>query len=95
MKKLDIRVACVEDHDDLVPVFDKQSEVLTSIYGDFFLAEMIAAQDQNNKALVSVVDGIANGLIAVSSDVELGILQHCFDLVCIFSINNLNNYYYL
>ena len=51
---LNIRSACVEDHDDLVPIFDQQSEVLSSNYGDFFLAEMIAAQDSSNKALVSL-----------------------------------------
>jgi hypothetical protein len=31
-----------EDHDDLAEVFDKQSEVLTSQFGEFFLADLIA-----------------------------------------------------
>ncbi|GMH79437.1 hypothetical protein TL16_g08145 [Triparma laevis f. inornata] len=78
---LSIRAACVEDHDDLVPIFDQQSEVLSSNYGDFFLAEMIAAQDKGNKALVGLnKEDRACGLMAVSNDVELSMLQTCFHL---------------
>ncbi|GMI01226.1 hypothetical protein TrST_g7007 [Triparma strigata] len=78
---LSIRAACVEDHDDLVPIFDQQSEVLSSNYGDFFLAEMIAAQDKANKALVGLnKQDRACGLMAVSNDVELTMLQTCFHL---------------
>ena len=65
----------------MVPIFDQQSEVLSSNYGDFFLAEMIAAQDSSNKALVSLnKDDRACGLIAISDDVELNMLQTCFHL---------------
>mmetsp|Transcript_12238 Transcript_12238/g.25072 ORF Transcript_12238/g.25072 Transcript_12238/m.25072 type:complete len:1447 (+) Transcript_12238:1-4341(+) len=78
---LAVRPACVEDHDDLVPIFDEQSEVLSENYGSFFLAEMIAAQDANNKALVSVnQEDRACGLMAISDDVELNVLQSCFHL---------------
>ena len=78
---LAVRPACVEDHDDLVPIFDEQSEVLSENYGNFFLAEMIAAQDGNNKALVAVnQDDRACGLMAISDDVELNVLQSCFHL---------------
>jgi hypothetical protein len=77
---LSIRVAMVEDHDDLVPVFNAQSDVLTELYGEFFLAEMIAAQDENNKALVAQVDDRAVGLMALSSDIDFSVLQQCFEL---------------
>ena len=56
-----IRKARVEDHDDLVPVFNAQSEVLTDRYGEFFIAELIERQDDRNTALVSEVDGHAIG----------------------------------
>jgi hypothetical protein len=39
--RLSLRGACVEDYDDLMPIFNLQSEVLTAMYGDFFLAEII------------------------------------------------------
>ncbi|KAH8057271.1 hypothetical protein JL722_6923 [Aureococcus anophagefferens] len=31
-----IRAACVEDSDDLLPIFEQQSEVLSANFGDFF-----------------------------------------------------------
>ena len=75
-----VRDARVEDHDDLVPVFNAQSEVLTERYGEFFIAELISAQDQANRALVAEVDGHAVGLMALSSEIEVGILGACFEL---------------
>ena len=47
--KLTIRQAQVEDHDDLVHVFEAQSESLVDQYGEFFLAELIESQDEENK----------------------------------------------
>jgi len=44
-----VRDARVEDHDDLVPVFNAQSEVLTERYGEFFIAELIETQDPSNR----------------------------------------------
>ena len=69
-----VRDARVEDHDDLVPVFNAQSEVLTERYGEFFIAELIGAQDERNRALVAEVDGHAVGLMATSSDIEVRLL---------------------
>lgn len=45
----------VEDHDDLTPIFNRQSDMLTMTYGDFFLAELIEAQDDNMQCLVAEV----------------------------------------
>ena len=44
-----IREARAEDHDDLVPVFNSQSEVLTERFGEFFIAELIEIQDSSNR----------------------------------------------
>ena len=75
-----IRKARVEDHDDLVPVFNAQSEVLTERYGEFFIAELIERQDSRNTALVAEVDGHAIGLLALSADIDVALLQQTFDL---------------
>ena len=75
-----IRKARVEDHDDLVPVFNAQSEVLTERYGEFFIAELIERQDDRNTALVAEVDGHAVGLLALSADIDVALLQQTFDL---------------
>ncbi|KAH8085061.1 hypothetical protein JL720_7780 [Aureococcus anophagefferens] len=70
-----IRAACVEDSDDLLPIFEQQSEVLSANFGDFFLAEMIEAQDDMNRAVVATVDGRAVGLLAASTDIDVAMLQ--------------------
>ena len=50
---VEIRDARQEDHDDLADVFNSQSETVTEAYGEYFIAELIAAQNENNKALVA------------------------------------------
>ena len=49
-------------------------------YGEFYLAELIEAQDPTNRALVSEVDGRACGLMALTTDMQLDVLQRCFEL---------------
>ncbi|CAM9287028.1 unnamed protein product [Choristocarpus tenellus] len=77
---LAVRTACIEDHDDLLPIFEAQRDLLRATYGEFFLADMIQMQDEENKALVALVQQRACGLIATSSDLELGLLKDCFHL---------------
>lgn len=50
---IEIRDARQEDHDDLADVFNSQSETVTEAYGEYFIAELIAAQSDTNKALVA------------------------------------------
>lgn len=45
----------VEDNDDLTPIFNRQSDMLKTTYGEYFLAEMIEAQDENMHCLVAEV----------------------------------------
>ena len=75
-----IRQAQQEDHDDLAAVFNSQSYTVTEIYGDYFLAELIAAQDETNKALVVQVKDKAIGLMGLTSDVDVKLLHECFEL---------------
>ncbi|EDV28663.1 uncharacterized protein TRIADDRAFT_19305 [Trichoplax adhaerens] len=77
---LHIRPAKVEDHDDLVPIFNRQSEVLKETYGDYFLAELIEAQNENNKCIVVDVKGTAVGFMSLSKNVNIDILTSCFEL---------------
>merc|ERR1719327_61502 len=66
-----IRRARVEDHDDLVAVFNAQSDVTTNVYGEYFLAELVEAQNEENRAIVAEVDGRAVGI---------NVLAQCFEL---------------
>lgn len=51
----------VEDHDDLTPIFNRQSDMLKMTYGDYFLAELIEAQDDHMHCLVAEVVFISFG----------------------------------
>ncbi len=53
---LNIRNALVEDHDDLIPIFNKQSELLPSLSDKFFLANLIENHSDVQKTLVAEVE---------------------------------------
>jgi hypothetical protein len=50
---IEIRKAKQEDHDDLADVFNSQSETVTEAYGEYFIAELIASQNENNQSIVA------------------------------------------
>lgn len=77
---VEIRDARQEDHDDLADVFNSQSETVTEAYGEYFIAELIAAQSTNNKALVAQVKDKAVGLMGLTSEVDVKLLHQCFEL---------------
>ncbi|XP_007191950.2 cilia- and flagella-associated protein 61 isoform X2 [Balaenoptera acutorostrata] len=78
--QLHIRKARVEDHDDLVPIFLHHDTILKETYGEYFLAELIEAQDEENHAVVCEVEGVAVGFMSVCSRVNMQLLHECFDL---------------
>ena len=72
---IEIRQAKQEDHDDLADVFNNQSETVTEAYGEYFLAEMIAAQNKHNNALVAQVKDKAVGLMGLTDEVDISLLH--------------------
>ncbi|CAD8112864.1 unnamed protein product [Paramecium primaurelia] len=87
---LEIRMAREEDHDDLAAIFNRQSDVHTEEFGEFFIADLIATQNQtrrqarnyrsDGKAIVGQVGDKAVGLMSISSDIDYRLLGQCFDL---------------
>jgi hypothetical protein len=75
-----LRKAAIEDHDDLVPIFNNQSQVLTSIYGEFFLASIIESQDSNTQSLVAEVNNRAIGLMSITKQMDITLIRESFDL---------------
>jgi Cilia- and flagella-associated protein 61, N-terminal domain len=76
-----VRPAAVEDHDDLVPLLNENSQILTATYGEFFLSDLIEAQEpQRNVSVVAEVSSRAIGLMSLTTDVDLRVLRRCFDL---------------
>lgn len=45
----------MEDHDNLMPIFMRHDTILKEMYGEYFLAELIEAQDEENHAVVCEV----------------------------------------
>ncbi len=90
VEPMEIRMAREEDHDDLAHIFNKQSEVLTSQFGEFFIADLIATQnltrritkdsDPDGKAIVGQVGDRAIGLMSVSNEIDYGLLDTYFNL---------------
>ncbi|XP_075059935.1 cilia- and flagella-associated protein 61 [Mixophyes fleayi] len=78
--QLYIRKARVEDHDDLIPIFMRHNDTLKATYGEYFLAELIKAQDEDNHAIVCEDQGTAVGFMSVCSEVNVQLLQDSFDL---------------
>lgn len=64
----------------MADVFNSQSETITEAYGEYFIAELIAAQGENNKALVAQVKDKAVGLMGLTKNVDLKLLHKCFDI---------------
>jgi len=64
----------------LADVFNSQSETITEAYGEYFIAELIASQNDSNKALVAQVKDKAVGLMGLTKEVDLKLLHKCFDL---------------
>lgn len=89
-EKLEIRMAREEDHDDLAEIFNKQSGVLTSQFGEFFIADLIATQNltrritkgskSEGKAIVGQVGDKAIGLMSISTEIDYKLLNSCFEL---------------
>ncbi|XP_068931588.1 cilia- and flagella-associated protein 61 [Petaurus breviceps papuanus] len=78
--QLYIRQARVEDHDDLMPIFMRHDTSLREIYGEYFLAELIEAQDEENYSVICEDKGTAVGFMSVCSQVNMELLHQCFDL---------------
>lgn len=77
---LEIREALEQDHDDLVEVCNQQSELHTELYGEFFIAELIAHQNETRKAIVAQVGSKAIGMMSLSTELDYEIMSRNFEL---------------
>ncbi|CAF4989086.1 unnamed protein product, partial [Rotaria socialis] len=57
------------------PLFNQYNDMLKQTYGDFFVAELIESQDENNKALVAECNGYAVGFMSISNEVNIDVLN--------------------
>jgi hypothetical protein len=82
LPRCSVRDACVEDFDDLAPIFLENSEVTRERFGEFFIAEVIESADGMRRTLVAT-DSETNkavGFVATSAAVPTQTLSETFDL---------------
>lgn len=80
LPKLQVRQARIEDNDDLLPILRKSNPALVNGQEEFFLADLITAQDERNKIYVGVVNDKPVGMLAVSREINASLLNRVFDL---------------
>ncbi|XP_030577070.1 cilia- and flagella-associated protein 61 isoform X2 [Archocentrus centrarchus] len=80
-----IRTARVEDHDDLLPLLDEQTNLPPVVDRPFLLASLIEAEEHH--AAVCEVNGVAVGFIVASAEVDLKRLRDCFELSSFDGLN--------
>ncbi|KAM6139598.1 cilia- and flagella-associated protein 61 [Phoenicopterus ruber ruber] len=78
--QLYVRKARLEDYDDLMPIWTRQSEALKETYSEYFLADLIECQDEENQAVVCEDGDTAVGFMSLCSQVNVSLFQECFDL---------------
>ncbi|KAM6208188.1 cilia- and flagella-associated protein 61 [Sarcoramphus papa] len=78
--QLYVRKARLEDYDDLMPLWTRQSETLKETYSEYFLADLIKCQDEENQAVVCEDGDTAVGFMSLCSQVNVSLFQECFDL---------------
>jgi len=83
------RRARVEDHDDIVPILNEQTEVLTQIYGEFFLASVIENQNDHNVVLVADAGGASKDGSLNASTTNVRAQGRSGDAVGIVSVTDL------
>ncbi|GAA55128.1 hypothetical protein CLF_106927, partial [Clonorchis sinensis] len=74
------RMAIVEDNDDLVPLFNSQTDTLRKTYGNYYIAELVEAQNEELKCIVVECERRAVGFISGTRRVDLDSLNEQYDL---------------
>ncbi|XP_054485392.2 cilia- and flagella-associated protein 61 isoform X4 [Agelaius phoeniceus] len=78
--QLYVRQARMEDYDDLMLIWTRQSDTLKETYGEYLLVDLIEREGEENQAAVCEVGGTAVGFMSLCSDVNISLFQECFDL---------------
>ncbi|NXA07803.1 CFA61 protein, partial [Sapayoa aenigma] len=79
--RLCVRQARMEDYDDLMLIWTRQSETLKETYGEYLLVDLIERHGEESQAAVCEVGGIAVGFMSLCSEANVSTFQECFDLV--------------
>lgn len=94
----DLWITRIEDHDDIAPIFNEMTDTLRTTYGEYFLAELIEAQDETNHAAVCEVgifafqvDFLIFFVMLINniwSEIKLSVLLISFCIVDMVTLHN-------
>ncbi|KER30750.1 hypothetical protein T265_02896 [Opisthorchis viverrini] len=74
------RMAIVEDNDDIVPLFNSQTDTLRKTYGNYYIAELVEAQSEELKCIVVECERRAVGFVSGTRRVDFNSLNEQYDL---------------
>nr|VZI18323.1 unnamed protein product [Spirometra erinaceieuropaei] len=74
------RPARVNDNDDVQPIFESKTKVLSDTYGEFYSAELVEAQNDHLKTIVVEVDGQAVGYMSATTEFDIDFVNKQYDL---------------
>ncbi|KAK2855869.1 hypothetical protein Q5P01_004604 [Channa striata] len=78
--RLHIRQARVEDHDDIMYIFEQQTVLPSVIIQPSFLAQLLEEQNEKNHCAVFEIDRMVVGFISATADADLKQVQNSFEL---------------
>ena len=80
LPKLHVRDARIEDNDDLLPILKDSAPGVFDDQGNYFLADLIQQQDENNRIFVGISKNQPVGMLATSVEVNVGLITKVFNV---------------
>ncbi|VDN14272.1 unnamed protein product [Dibothriocephalus latus] len=77
---LHARPALVKDNDEVLPIFESKTKVLSSTYGEFYPAELVEAQNDKLKTIVVEANGYAVGYMSATTEFDIDFVNKQYDL---------------
>ncbi|KAI4454655.1 cilia- and flagella-associated protein 61 [Holotrichia oblita] len=83
-----IRQAVAEDNDDLVSLINTHSKTLKSMYGDFYIAEIILKRDVHcdRHLIVAEYNGEAVAVLCLNRHLNYKAATECFQLITFYAL---------
>ncbi|PZC74272.1 hypothetical protein B5X24_HaOG208126 [Helicoverpa armigera] len=79
--RLRIRRAVEEDNDDLVPILEQHSDRLRSLYGEFYISELISRHPESERILIVCEHSeLAVGVMCLNTQINYESLEESFVL---------------
>ncbi|KAF9420751.1 hypothetical protein HW555_003099 [Spodoptera exigua] len=79
--RLRIRRAVEEDNDDLVPILEQHSDKLRSLYGDFYISELISRHPESERVIIVCEHSeLAVGMMCLNTQINYESLEENFVL---------------